>query len=202
MRTFRSLVGETRGNTAIEFALVAPVMCLMLLGAFDVSHTLYVRAALQGIVQKTGRDFTLETSASLQAQRDALDAKVTDQARALANNATIDITRRYYRTFSKAAAAQAESWTDTNGNASCDAGEPYQDQNLNSLWDKDGGDDGVGGAKDAVVYTVTMTYPRMMPITSFIGGATTTKVSAATVLRNQPYSGQESYGTPVVRNCA
>jgi Flp pilus assembly protein TadG len=197
----RRLIPDTRGVTVVEFAMVAPVLCLMLLAAFDVSHTLYTRATLQGIVQKTGRDFTLEDSASLQTQRDALDEKVTKQAKALVNNSTITVNRRYYRTFSQASAAQAEAWTDTNSNSKCDAGEPYQDGNHNSTWDADGGNAGVGGAKDAVVYTVTMSYPRMLPIRGFLGGSDTTKISAATVLRNQPYGEQGSYAAPVVRNC-
>lgn len=200
-RPIRALRRDTRGATVVEFAMVAPVMGLILLGAFDISHTLYTRAALQGIVQKTGRDFTLESSASATAQQTALDNKVKAQAIALVNNATVDITRRYYRSFTAAAAAQAEAWTDTNSNGRCDAGEPYQDANRNSVWDKDGADAGLGGAKDAVVYTVTMNYPRMFPIYKMVGGATTTKISAATILRNQPYGDQGVYAAPAVRNC-
>lgn len=195
-----ALSRDERGVTIVEFALVAPVLCLVLLGAFDISHTLYTRAALQGIVQKTARDSTLESS-SVAAQQTALDNKVKDQVRALANNATIDITRRYYRTFSEAAAARAEVFTDTNSNGVCDAGEPYEDANRNNVWDKDGGDDGQGGAKDTTLYTVTMSYPRFFPIYNLVGGSNTTKLTASTVLRNQPYSDQASYGAAQVRNC-
>lgn len=200
-RLRRNLRQDARGATVVEFAMVAPVMGLILLGAFDVSHTLYTRAALQGIVQKTGRDFSLESSASATSQQTALDDKVKAQATALVNNATIGITRRYYRSFSAAAAAQAEAWTDTNGNGRCDANEPYQDANRNSTWDRDGADAGLGGAKDAVVYTVTMTYPRMFPVYKMVGGTSTTVLSAATVLRNQPYGDQGVYAAPIVRNC-
>ncbi len=205
-RMSRAIRRDQRGAVLVEFAVVAPVMCVLLLAAFDVSHTLYTRAVLQGLVQKTGRDFTLETG-SAQAQQNALDEKVQKQARALNNTADIAIDRRYYRTFTAAAAAQAETWTDTNGNGTCDGpsgstpGEPYQDANNNSRWDDDGADAGLGGAKDAVVYTVTMTYPRMVPIYSFIGGSNMVKVEAATVLRNQPYGDQGSYGAPAARNC-
>jgi Flp pilus assembly protein TadG len=196
-----NLAQDTRGATIVEFGFVAPVMCLALIAAFDVGHTLYTRAVLQGIVQKTGRDFTLEDSASSQAQRDALDARVLKQAKALVNDSNVVVARRFYRTFSKAAAAQAEAFTDTNANSRCDAGEPYQDENLNNVWDKDGGNSGVGGAKDAVVYTVTMTYPRMLPALKFVGGSGDTKIVATTVLRNQPYGEQGNYAAPIVRNC-
>lgn len=200
----RPLARDERGATVVEFALIAPVMGMVLLGAFDIAHTLYMRATMQGIVQKTARDSTLEDSTDSDAQA-ALDAKVTGQVKALANNATVLITRRYYRTFSTAAAARAEIWTDSSSgiykNGICDGGEPFEDANLNGVWDKDGGDAGQGGAKDAVLYTVSATYPRFFPIYRFIGGSDTTKVTASTVLRNQPYGDQASYGTMRVRNC-
>ena len=196
----RQLAGDERGAALVEFALVAPVMCLLLAGAFDAAHTLYMRSTLQGIVQKTGRDSSLETG-GVAATQSGLDEKVRKQVRALANNATIDFSRRYYRTFSKAAAAQAETWTDSNSNGVCDNSEPYQDGNNNSTWDKDGGDAGQGGAKDKTVYTVTVSYPRMLPIYNWIGGSKTTKISAATVLANQPFGDQGTYGSAVVRNC-
>lgn len=191
---------DDRGATVIEFAMIAPVMALLLVGAFDIAHTLYARAVLQGIVQKVARDATLEASTDTAAQA-ALDEKVKSQIRALANNATFVIKRRYYRTFSAAAAARAEDFTDTNRNGTCDSGEPYVDANLNGTWDPDGGNSGQGGAKDRTVYTVTISYPRMFPLWNFIDVPTTTTLSASTVLINQPYTDQNSYGAAVNRNC-
>lgn len=197
----KRLAVDQRGATVVEFAIVAPVLCLVLVGAFDVAHTLYMRATLQGILQKAARDSTLEEG-SLAAQITATDNKVRSQVLALANNASLTFTRRFYRTFSEAAAARAETWTDTDGNGVCNGGEPYEDANANMTWDKDGGNAGQGGAKDATLYTVTVTYPRMFPLPKFTGaGGTTTKLSASTVLRNQPFSDQGSYAAPVVRNC-
>jgi Flp pilus assembly protein TadG len=200
----RRLARDQRGVTVVEFAIVAPVMGMVLLGAFDVGHTLYMRGVMQGIVQKTARDSTLEDSTDSAAQT-TLDNRVKAQVLALANNATITITRRYYRTFSTAQAARAETFTDaTSGvfkNGICDNGEPYEDANLNGVWDRDGGDSGLGGAKDAVLYTVTATYPRFFPIYRFIGGSNVTKITSSTVLRNQPYGDQAAYGAMRVRNC-
>lgn len=197
----RRLGADRRGNTLVEFAIVAPVMCLFLAGSFDMAHTLYTRAVLQGIVQKTARDSGLESSTDPTAQA-ALDAKVKNSVMALSNNATVTITRRFYRTFSDAQLAKAEPWTDTDKDGTCNHGEPYQDNNGNATWDRDGGDAGQGTAKDRTVYTVTMSYPRMFPINGFIPGlGPKTSIVASTVLENQPYSDQQSYGAPVVRNC-
>lgn len=191
---------DEAGATIIEFAMVAPVLGLLLLGAFDVAHTLYVRATLEGVVQKTARDSALESGTDTAAQV-LLDEKVKKQIKALANNADVVITRRFYRSFADAAAARAEQWTDTNGNGTCDGSEPFEDANMNNVWDEDGGNEGQGGAKDATLYTVTMTYPRMFPLYNLIGISRTAEVSAKTVLRNQPYGDQGSYLSMQVRNC-
>jgi hypothetical protein len=151
-------------------------------------------------VQKTARDATLESGTDAD-QQTALDNKVKAQVSAIANNANIVITRRFYRTFSDAAAAKAESFTDTNKDGTCDNGEPYVDANNNKTWDADGGDAGQGGAKDRTVYTVALTYPRFFPLYRIIGGSNVTKISASTILENQPYSDQGSYSAPTVRNC-
>lgn len=196
----RRLAREERGAALVEFAIVAPVMCLLLLGGFDIAHTLYMRSVLQGVVQKTARDSTLQDGGTAE-QQAAMDDHVRTQVKALANNGEIAISRRFYRTFSQAAAAKAEDWTDTNKDGRCDDGEPYEDANLNGVWDADGGDQGQGGAKDAVVYTVTVKYPRMFPVTGMIGGGDTTTVMARTILKNQPFGDQGNYGDPVVRNC-
>lgn len=201
--SLRRLAGDRRGATIIEFAIVAPVLCALLFGALDIAHTLYLRAVLQGVVQKVGRDSTLETGLAGNTQAD-LDAKVTAQARLLHNNSTVTISRKWYRSFSNAAKAQFEPFTDTNGNGICDGpqgstpGEPYEDNNGNQKWDADGANAGQGGAKDAVIYSVTISYPRIFPIDKIIGGSPTTSVTASTVLRNQPYGDQ---GSATVRNC-
>jgi Flp pilus assembly pilin Flp len=199
----RRIARDERGATVVEFAIVAPVMGLLLLGAFDVAHTLYMRAALQGVVQKAARDATLESGLA-SATQTALDDKVRNQIKTLANNGTVTITRQWYRNYEQAAASRFEPWTDTNHNNTCDGpqgltpGEPYEDSNGNGVWDALGGNLSQGGASDAVLYTASVTYPRFFPLNNFIGGSNTTTVSAQTILRNQPYGDQ---GTPEVRSC-
>lgn len=197
----RRLLRNASGAAMVEFALIAPVLFTFMFAIMDFGHTLYTRVQLQGIVQKTARDSAMEGADATELQR--LDDRVLLQARPLVNNATITITRRFYRTFAEAAAARAENWTDTNKNGSCDANEPYQDENKNNTWDADGGNAGQGGAKDATLYTVEMKYPHMFPLMGFIGGETgkDVKIVAQTVLKNQPYGDQDNYGAPVVRNC-
>ena len=61
---------------------------------------------------------------------------------------------------------------------------------------------GFGGARDAVIYTVTFGYKRLFPIAAFIPGqANTITMTATNVLRNQPYGSPGSAGTPGAGNC-
>ncbi|MBJ6123478.1 TadE/TadG family type IV pilus assembly protein [Sphingomonas mollis] len=195
-RDVRDIAHETRGATILEFGIVAPVMCLLLVGGFDIAHTQYMRAVLQGIVQKTARDSGLEGASTA-----AIDNQVRTQVLAINMQAKIDFTRRYYRTFTDAVSKTPEPWNDTNGNGVCDKSEQYQDNNNNMVWDNDGGDQGQGGAKDRVVYTATVKYPRILPLDKFVGASDTVQISASTVLMNQPYGDQSTYGAPTPRNC-
>lgn len=184
------LVGDRRGLALVEFAIVAPVLALFLIGAFDIAHTLYMQAVLRGIVQKTGRDSALEDAGST-ARQAVIDADVTTQVRQLYNTATVRFGRRSFTTYAQAAAKIPEAYTDTNNNKTCDAGEPYIDANNNNAWDPDGGGAGQGGAKDRVIYTVNVTYPSILPLYKYAGGTATRTVSATTILQNQPYSDQQ-----------
>ncbi len=191
---------DERGMAAVEFGIVAPVLCILLLCTFDLAHTLYMQTVLQGIVQKAARDSTLEDADT--DRIDQIDAIVTSQVKALNQSVTPTFTRRYYRTFADASAAKAEPWTDTDKDGTCDNGEPYEDDNNNAVWDKDGGNSGQGGAKDRTLYTVNLSYPHLFPIYDFIGGSGNVSLTATTVLENQPYSDQGSYATPKVLNCS
>jgi Flp pilus assembly protein TadG len=207
-RPLRSLSKDRRGTTILEFGLIAPSLMALLFGALDVGHTLYMQSILQGAVQKAARDGTLETAGGTTEEiRNAIDAKVRSQLLLLNKSATIDIRRRFYKSFTQAAAAQPEVFYDTAAPSAyhdgiCNHGERFDDRNGNGVWDSDGADSvDHAGARDNVVYTVSISYPRMFPIDRLIGGSGTTSMTATTVLSNQPYGDQEQYGAVVEGHC-
>ena len=59
------------GATIIEFALVSPVLLLLLMAIFDLSMNLYLDTMLQGTMQEAGRDSSMES-----ADEAEIDAKV------------------------------------------------------------------------------------------------------------------------------
>jgi len=195
------LARDQSGATIVEFGLISTVLVTTLLGFMDLGHSLYVQSVLQGAVQKSARDATLE-SGKLELQQWALDDAVRERVQHLAARSTVTFSRRYFRDFTKAAQATAEPYQDINANGRCDNDEPFQDNNNNTVWDRDGGDDGQGGAKDDVVYTVRITYPRLLPIAKLVGLSENVTVEARTVLENQPFGEQGSYGSPSVGHCS
>ena len=194
----KKLLRDRRGVAVIEFALIAPVLMIVLMGLFDLSYNMYTTEMLHGAIQKAARDSTIEGAASNPAR---LDAIVTRAVRAVAPGATLSFDRRSYANFTDA--ARSEDYTDVDANGTCNNGEPFEDTNGNGTWDLDPGKTGIGGARDAVLYTVTVTYQRAFPIAGFIPGQTNDfTLTANTVLRNQPYGQSDAATVPVTGNCS
>lgn len=197
IRTARALARNQDGVSAVEFAMISPVLFVVLFGLFDLAYNMYTAEMLQGAIQNAARDSTIEGASSNSA---ALDEVVTKAVHAVAPNATMTFTRTSYANFTDA--ARPEDYTDLDSNGTCDNGEPYEDANGNGAWDAMGGKSGFGGARDAVLYSVTVNYKRAFPIASFIPGQTDDfTLVANTVLRNQPYGQQDTPPTPPVGNC-
>ena len=185
---------QTRGVAAVEFALVAPALLLTIMGIFDLGYNIYANTMVQGAIQKAARDSTIE-GADL--RLDEIDAAVARAVHHVVPNATIAFDRKAYASFSDV--SRPEDYTDSDGNGLCDKGEPFEDANRNGNWDSDRGASGQGGARDAVLYSVTVSYARGFPMASLIGLPDTVTTVASTVLRNQPYKLQDN--KPGVGSC-
>lgn len=194
----RNFKKDDAGAALVEFALVAPVLILLIMGILDIGHRIYATAILQGSVQKAARDATLDDGS---ANASAIDNRVKTlmlpvlEAEPTSN---FDFQRQNYSNFSDV--SQPEDFTDTNNDGECNNGEPYDDANGNGSWDEDRGMTGQGNAKDAVLYTVRVTYPRLFPMAGLIGLPQDEVIQASTVLRNQPFGEQSARGG--IENCS
>lgn len=196
MALLRRLRGDSSGVTLVEFAFVGPVLVLMIMGLFDIAHTQYTSSVLHGAMQKAARDLTLENA---QSRQGSIDTLVTNQVRSvMPNNATVTLEKQSHFDFSDV--DLPEEFTDQNGDNRCNNNEPFVDSNDNGSWDADRGKSGIGGARDVVVYTANVTYPRMFPMYGLAGLPRNVTVKASTVLRNQPFDEQNDRVT-TVRNC-
>ncbi|WP_426263342.1 TadE/TadG family type IV pilus assembly protein [Sphingomonas sp. PWP1-2] len=188
------IVRDTRGATIIEFAVVAPVMILLIMGLSDLAYQGYIMSILDGAMQKAGRDSTIQGNDTTPSGA-AIDQKVMASVWLVMKSATYVSSRKSYSQFGNIA---PESFRDDNGNKVYDAAtECFTDVNGNKTWDADPGASGQGGASDVVVYKMTITYPRLFPMAGLAGLSQTVTNSSTTYLKNQPYAGQVSY-TPTL----
>lgn len=179
---------DVRGVTLVEFALVAPLLLLILMGGLEIGHRAYLVALLRGEVNKAGRDLTLE-DAQAPTRRAEIENRVRTAMVPLTAAGQIAFFRTAYRDYANVATT-AEDFIDANHDGRCNANEVFSDTNGNGIWDADGGRVGDGGgAKDVVVFRADLTYDRL-PLGRLLGLPRQTTISATTYLRNQPFDNQ------------
>jgi Flp pilus assembly protein TadG len=190
LRAARRFRTEGSGVAAIEFAFVAPVIAMFMMGVGDLLYNTYANSILLGAVQKAGRDATLQANASTTATA-TIDTQVMNQVRKVAPAATYLSTRESYSSFSNV--DLPEPFQDKAGGTTgvYDAGiDCFTDMNGNGTRDLDGGKSGVGGASDIAQYKITVTFPRLFPVAKILGFSADVSLTAETLLKNQPYAGQ------------
>ena len=55
-----TLTSDSEAATIVEFAFVAPVLILLVMGTLDIGHSIYTRSVLEGEIQKAARASTME----------------------------------------------------------------------------------------------------------------------------------------------
>lgn len=173
------------GAVLIEFAFIAPVLFLILVAIFDFGYSIYARTVLNGAIQEAARDSALEDGSSMLSR---IDGKLRQRVEDVVPFGDITVERKSYFGFFDV--ERAEIFTDNDGNGTCNDDEPFTDENGNGVWDIDVGQSGVGGARDVVLYEVTLTYDRIFPLYRALGSSPVQSMQATTVLRNQPYGQQ------------
>jgi Flp pilus assembly pilin Flp len=184
----RLLLRDERGITLVEFALVTPVLLLMMMGFFDLTHRAYALTVLQGAIEEAGRNSTLQTGAVNTA---SIDAEIADVVGDIVGTGAVfhPAERLSYQNF--ADVGTPERFVDNPpANNRYDAGECFEDVNANGTWDADRGRTGPGSAQDVVLYRVRITYPRLFPMAGLLGWSPQQEISGTTILRNQPYAPQ------------
>ena len=194
LRNIGALLRDRQGIAATEFALVAPVFLMFTMGIMDLGNMAFARTVLNGAIQQAARATALEGGSTTTANN-----MVRDIVRQSLPGATVASTRRSY--FDFADIGRPERINDANGNGVCNAGETYVDENANSRWDADIGEDGNGGANDVIVYTVTVTYNSVFAVPFLPNAWSQRTLTASTVRKNQPFANQDGYGS-VARACA
>lgn len=160
---------STDGSNLIEFALIAPVFILILIGLMDLGSMLIVQNSLDAGARAASR-FGLTGASAGMARADAIKKEVLDTVETysggIAKRSRIVIDVKSYSDIT--ALDQPEPFDDVNHNGTYDAGEFYVDTNANGKWDMDQGSSGsFGTGGQAVKYTITYNWNSFLALFGF-----------------------------------
>lgn len=180
----RRLRRDNKAVTIVEFAMVAPVMLLLLLGLFDLGYRAYASSVLQGSLHDAARMATVGGFSMTQ-----IDTRVKTRLSNFATRSTVTTAAASYYEFSGVSKPETIVG-DTVPLNSYNPGDCFEDVNGNNAYDTDRGRGGTGNADDIVRYRVTINFPRIFPLGYILGWPSTQTLTQETVLRNQPFAGR------------
>ena len=181
-----ALLRDQRGATAVEFAVVASAVFVMLFAVLEFSAIMLVSNIMESATSITSRLGKTGYVTAGQSREATILAEVTKQTQGLIKPEQLSIASKYYAQFDQI--GDPEPWNDANANGLAEVGE-YTDVNGNGQWDADMGLAGYGGAGAVVVYTVSYPWPIMTPLLSPVIGNAQGKyvITARAVVKNEPY---------------
>ena len=179
------------GATAVEFALISPVLFLLVMGIVEAGFIMSAQNTLESatyVASRTGRTGFTETGKT---QEETILDALNERASLFLNSDYVSInamsvTTKTYAGFDDI--KEPEPFVDANSNGVRDDGENFTDINGNGVWDEDRGGSGYGGSGEIVVYTVTYPWPLFTPLVSeFIGTDGIFTLSSRAVVKNEPF---------------
>ena len=167
-RKFQYLGRENVGTTAVEMALVLPVLLVLLLSIIELSVGMFVSTVVEGGLRDASRlGLTGMDTVAISREQSIINI-VNNASMGLVNLTTSNISSQIYPSF--ADIGQPEPYTDLDGDGVWSGyavtyggiyypnGEPFDDINGNGSWDQDMGIAGLGGPGEIVLYTIAYNW--------------------------------------------
>ena len=188
LRDAVKLLRATQGATAVEYAILAPVLLLLLVGIIEYNAMMYASTVLEGATAIASRQGKTGYVASGMSQQDYIYGVVQNRVSGILTPAQLQITSKSYANLAvvgKPEPCVSPPATPCNGTP----GINFVDVNHNGIWDSDQGAAGLGTSGDIVVYTVTYPWKIMTPIMlSYLGTNGTFTLTSSSIVRNEPYT--------------
>lgn len=174
------------GLTTLEFAIVSPVLMLMVMGIAEMGLAMFAQSVLEGATFSASRLGKTGYSAAASTREETIRNILSERAGVLLDVNKVSMTSQTYQQFDQI--GDPEPFIDANGNGDRDEGENYTDVNGNGVYDTDMGASGLGNAGEVVVYTVSYPWRIITPLMAqFFGANGVLNLSARTVVQNEPY---------------
>ncbi|RYF19591.1 MAG: pilus assembly protein [Oxalobacteraceae bacterium] len=179
----RRFCGNQRGVAAIEFAILAIPLLVVIMSGIEFGFMMLTKARLGGTLQQAARMATTGDDETNGPNGENIDAMVKADLK-VTKDTTVNVSRSYYDSFDQVRKAEDKNSAGTTP--------PYcwTDINANQIWDKDPSRDGIGGANDIVNYKITVRYPALFPlVTNTVTGNPTVEISGQAAVQNEPFEG-------------
>ena len=178
------------GTSATEFAIVVPVLLLLVGGIIEMSLLMFVNVLAEGGLREAARYGITGQGVEEGVRSDEIIQIVSDHTHGMIDLETAGISTKSYSSFG--AIGEPEPFVDgSNGrplNGEYDEGEDFDDINENELWDGDQGVIGAGGPGDVVMYELSYDWEFVTPVLgAFAGQDNGINMTASIAVRNEPY---------------
>ncbi len=188
----RRLRRDRRGVTAVEFALVIGPFLALIMGSLDLGYQVYLQGLATGAMERAARRATIGNRTRDQVVQLIRSEVGTILPRAVRNDPNaIKVNPLSYYNFSAVGGGERITG-DTAPVGVYNTGDCYEDRNGNGRYDATGGGGAdLGTGDDIVYYDVTVTAPRLFPVSRWLGWSPNAVVNTRTLIRNQPYGAQQ-----------
>ncbi|MFO1143313.1 MAG: TadE family protein [Amaricoccus sp.] len=177
------LLRDGHGATAVEFAVILPLLLMFICGGIETAINLFIGSSIESAVMEASR-YGITGSEAGVSRADKVLAIVKDKTYGLLDMNKVRMDTLVYSSF--ADIGKPEPFTDQNGNKAYNSGEPWTDVNGNGKWDADMGKAGLGGPSDVVVYRLSYDWGIVTPMVQEVLGNSVTHTSSIAV-RNEPF---------------
>jgi Flp pilus assembly protein TadG len=184
MARMKRFLGDPDGSAAVQFALILPLLLLLIFGSFEYAVVMFVSGMLESAVLAGSRYGATGFEDGGGSRIDRIRAMITDKTLGFVDGDNARIDTYVFPNFGSIVAP--EPFTDTNNNGAWNPGEPFVDLNGNGTRDAGSGTPGPGAACEIVLYVVTYQTRSITGLLRPIMGTITHHASVA--VRNEPFS--------------
>ncbi len=181
----RKFLKQTEGATIIEFAVIAPVLFLMLMGILEMGLILFTTSAMEGATNVGSRIGKTGFTTGGLSRENYIRAQIQKLTGGFLNPALLDISILSYSSFSNVGKPEPCIAPPV---APCPgvAGVNFVDVNGNGTWDQDQGAASAGGSGSIVLYRVTYPWHLFTPVmASLLGTGGVYTITAVSAVRNE-----------------
>lgn len=185
-KTIRDYIKGEEGIFSVEFALVTPIMIMIMFGIIEIGMVMFTQSLMEGALRDASRYGVTGQVVDPNERLTQIEKLISDRTLGLVDMDTAQIDVLTYPSFGRI--GEGEAYLDGDANGQYDLGETFTDENGNGVWDEDIGVSGPGSAGDVVLYRIRYNWPLLTQFMSeFIGAQGELPLSASVAVRNEPW---------------